>query len=506
MQNNVHNILLAVVLIFSLGVRILRFDYPINSGETHRDYIIGRHIILYKELPLMGPCCVFNSVFGKIHYSPVYYYLVATVLTLKDNILFLGTFNIVLQIIGLLFVYYLAKIIFSKETALITLILFSFGWEVLRQSSFVWAPHLMHPFISLSYIFLATSYIKKSFTHLLFSIFVFVLASSVHNSGFAVLPAFILLAFLILKNQKSSFSRYVYATTVTVGTLLLFYLPWVIALGKQDGILTKKFIDLSPHQFSNKLIEVTISLFSSFNLSVVSILAITVGIVYLTLIKKGYNKKIYLLVLTGTITQFLILASSFKATIWKHYLTPVFPLFIILISEVINSVFNRKLLFIAVKLLIIFVLFKTITYNFRYISNSVYSLNNLNNFQTVKSATNAIQKEVLNIKDNEGYQNLDFFTIKSYAPNVETPGLQELVFWSNLEKSLQLKFLKVTSMGDLTVLNNDSYLFLICQDKPLRSYIIDECLSSLKYDQYHILKNIYYREPLSIYLAKKKLQ
>lgn len=73
---NIRNWLFPLLIFISLFIRLYRLDYPLMNAEAHRDYVVGRHIIRYLEIPLTGPCCLWNGKFGTIRNSPSYYYLV----------------------------------------------------------------------------------------------------------------------------------------------------------------------------------------------------------------------------------------------------------------------------------------------------------------------------------------------------------------------------------------------------------------------------------------------
>ncbi|MEK7083501.1 MAG: hypothetical protein AAB972_04965, partial [Patescibacteria group bacterium] len=83
-----------VVLIFILG---LGFIFRVDSFRTYpemqweqtdysRDYLVAHHIISYGEVPLTGP----DGKFGTTHSSPVYFYFLALLLGIRDNIVWLG--------------------------------------------------------------------------------------------------------------------------------------------------------------------------------------------------------------------------------------------------------------------------------------------------------------------------------------------------------------------------------------------------------------------------------
>ena len=507
------NLPLLLILAASLIIRINNFDYPLLNGETHRDYLVGRHILNFAEFPQTGPCCLWNGALGEIRNSPVYYYTTAVILGIKDNVLFLSAINILLQLGTIFTTYFLANRFFGKTTALIATILFSASTEVLRQSQFFWQPHLMNAFVNFSYLFLALSYLKKSYFLALVSIFLFLFGGSIHNAAFGLLPIFYFAIFGVLKNQKSPAHHYFFVIVFSILTLTLFYLPWFINLAKDGSFLKfspfQRFLVAQPSEFAKNFSLVTTTLIKtfwqnpSFLGSISGLVVLACFFVYFANFKRNVlEKRVFFLILFFAIIQFLLISALFRAKIWSFYFTPIFSLFVILIAEVINSVLSKNLIAKTAKLLLIFILIKIFSSNFNFLSFTP-----LVNLKHVNEATAAIENKIFETQKREKLPDLNFFQIKVYSTGVESPATSELVFWSKLEKDLNSKFIKVVdSANSFNFLNGNNYLFLICQSTPRRINEEKECLApfSQEFKNHSIVGKIFSQQPFSIYLTTYK--
>lgn len=131
-----HEILLVLILCVALLLRLYGFQdrhYSYQS-DYNRDYLVAHHIVAYHEFPLTGT----DNQFGSRGDSPVYFYLLALPLLIKDDIIFLGLLNILLQLGALVVVYILARSMFGKPVGLIALAFFGLSQSIADQSNFVW--------------------------------------------------------------------------------------------------------------------------------------------------------------------------------------------------------------------------------------------------------------------------------------------------------------------------------------------------------------------------------
>lgn len=506
---NFYNLFFLLLLLLSLIIRLNSFDYPLLNSETHRDYLVGKHILLYKEIPLTGPCCLWNGVFGPIRNNPVYYYFIALILTIKEDILFLGLVNILLQLLTLIILYILAKKLFGKSCALIATLLFGISAPILKQSLFFWQPHAMQPFVNLSYLLLLLFYLNRSYTLLSASIVAFVFAASLHNPPYAILPTFILLILFSLKRQNRPISYYFSALATFGLSLFLTYLPLLIFFVKHKSSLDSQFafqkLLVPSSDFIQKFLTTTDTLFSTFffkenSLSTYLVLLIIIGTIWYLRTQKNKEKKQYVLVLVFAILQFLLVSSIFNATVWSYYLTPIFGFFIIFISEITNTLFSKGVALKVVGIITVIFLVKTFSLDFQTLkTNSL-----LENKRNVENASLALKNEILDIQRSTKQKDLGFFQIKVYAGNIESPKTADLAFWTILEKDLKTKFIQTGDFGNsYKAINKDEYLFVICQSYPNPINVEQECIQPFleEYKGYRLTRIIYNKEPFLIHLA-----
>lgn len=493
-------IFLLIILLLGFYIRLINFDYPITNGEAHRDYIVARHIIKYKEFPLTGPCCLFNNTFGEIRNNPVYYYSLAAFLLIKDDILLLSFINLIFQVLSIFIIYFLAKNLFGQNTALIATLLYSISYIVLKQSLYMWQPYLMSFFVNLSYLTLLLFYLRRKFWLLLISIFLFLYSGSLHNPAYGVLPSFAVLSFLILKKQGSPFKNYLFSAFFALGILILFYFTFFVHFLENRNELNLPTSFKTIFSFS---ISPTSTLINSFfSGDFLAILVVTVCALHVCIRLSG-KKRIYFYIFLLTLFQFLVVASLFKTTIWDYYFTPIFGIFIILISYVLSETLKRNFLTktaLAIILLILIIIFSRgfALFKFHKFGSDLELINN---------ASSALGKEIEILQKKEGFKKKDFFTIKKYSLSAESKISDDLVFWSYFEKKMKEKFIKVYDKDfSYKYLNSDEYIFVICQSSESRIINIKlECIEpfSKKYKGYKIIRDVYKDSLFNIFLARK---
>lgn len=512
---NLHKSALILILALSLIYRLVTLDYPLLNSESHRDYLVARHIVKYHELPQTGPCCAFSSSFGNLRETPIYFYFLALFVAIKENIIFLQAVNLFLQLIPIVAIYVIASKFYGKTVALISTILYSFSLEAFKQATFVWQPHIMQVFLYLAYVSLLFSYLKKSYLGVLAGIFFFIFASSLHPPALGIAPAFLLVVLLILANQKRPPYFYFLAATFAAVLTLVLYAPLIFYLSEGQNnqsylrLLTSPgtFLNLNPYKILGNFWDSATILFKSLatpfekTLKLWDWLLIFPPLIFAALYLKNHDhlkkeQKLPLLVTTFAIVQFLAITSLLKATIWYFYLVPIFGFFIITIALVIDQLkYPLKFagyLWIALMLINFFSFYQITT--------------PLKNATATDLATEAIISQVQTIQKKELYSEPDFFQIKVYGAGIESPQTADLVFWVPLEEKLDKRFVKITDIANsYRIINSDKYLFLVCHSHLYKIELQNECLGPFSNDfqSYTILENIYKNDPFSIFLTKK---
>ena len=174
---------------------------------------------------------------GSMWVSPLYFYFLSTALSINNDIRFLPLFNAFLQILSLLGVYSLARTLFGKGTALIALTLFGLSNAIILQSHLFFQPHIMQPFIILSYLLLAWGYNKKSKSLLIWSIVVFLVSITLHYSVLAMVPAYLVILILAFRKAGAKAKDYILTGTIALTIGVLLYIPAVIFM---DDMTSKR--------------------------------------------------------------------------------------------------------------------------------------------------------------------------------------------------------------------------------------------------------------------------
>lgn len=231
-----HEILFALIFGVALLLRVYAFQerHYFYNGDYNRDYLVAHHIVAYHEFPLTMESGGFRMN------SPAYFYFLTIPLLVKDSIISLGLFNVFLQLGALALVYMLGRALFGKLVGVMAFALFAVNENIVYQSRFVWQPYVMQPFILLSILLLYQSYARRSFRFLIGSIAAFLFAATLHQSVWALAPAYIFIAIMILYSQRRSLWHYAGSLAATFGIFILLYAPLIFYLSRQT-VFTSQF-------------------------------------------------------------------------------------------------------------------------------------------------------------------------------------------------------------------------------------------------------------------------
>lgn len=470
--------LFLIILLASCLLRLQRFDFPASYtfawGDGTRDFLVGSHILKYHEFPLVGPFNLLND--AGIYNSPIYFYILSLFLIPLNNILTLSLINIFLQLGVIVLIYKITKKIFDYPTALIATLLFSFNPEVIKQADFVWQPYLALPFALLGLYFNASRpYISLSL--ILFAV-------SLHNSIFPWVPLF-------LFRQRS-----IKALFITFSSLLL-YLP-VLFFYQKNGF-PNPFQDFPiivnslTNYFSNLGLNVQ-QLLNAFYLNNILAFFLLIGF-FITLKQDSNSRKSFIFFLLLFISP--IIFASFFNKMRLHYLILSVASLPIIVAR-ITGIF-RPFLRIIIVLLLILIFSGYLSY-FR-----IEAKNPLDNQKKVDQMTLTVLEELSRIKKTEGFSNLDFFQVASFAVSevaIPYPVLDTFLIVP-LEERLRVKLAQISDQSPYNhfQINRKEYLLVSCFELVKKS---KDCLGVFKYNfpDYNILKMIYNDESVNIYLAK----
>ncbi|OGZ01794.1 MAG: hypothetical protein A3G64_00290 [Candidatus Liptonbacteria bacterium RIFCSPLOWO2_12_FULL_60_15] len=509
---------LIILLVLGLLMRIQAFRslFPVGAqrDDVNRDYLVAHHIVAYNEYPQRGPDSIWRT-----DNSPAYFYLIAAPLLLRDNFFVLGFFNIILQLLALLFVFMLARTLFGIGTAFIAAILFGFNQAIIFQSVFIWQPHAMQPFVILSYALLAFGYTKQKFSYLIASIVFFSFSVMLHNSVLAVAPFYLFFLLLGVKNLGGSIKHYGIAALTCIVSFGLLYAPLFFYL-QGNGTWTYQISFLLSNLHWSTAAAFLIPTYGLFfkvflgyaDTSALSIFVVftmaTVTLYYFLCSERNIQQKKVMLAMALCIASLLFAASflPLRGAPTHWYFAPVLGLAFIFFAEIVNSLRAWALKIV----LIVLILYLSAPNTFPRIRLAVQQ------FATAPGAffsvpyqpppfLAAVQDEIFKIKETEKRDGYDFFGFRVYAPEPNgqyTRRLSEEIFWNPLEIETRIKLTKVddNAVRSYRPLTDEQYIFLACDDSADTRPCLDVFLKdSPGYEP----QKSFLAQPYQIYLTRR---
>lgn len=518
---SLHGILFLILVAVSLVIRINNLDYPpLQLADPAKDYLVSHHIVADKEFISAGP----GTSILIIRNSPLYSYLLALFLVIKDDFFFLALVNIFLQIFTLFIIYKLAQKLFGSTPALIAAILFSFSQHLTHQSYFLFQPYVMQPFINASYLLLLLAYLKKNYLLVLAAICTFLFAGALHIAAFLAAPLFLVLTIFVLKKQGVGARRYLLAFAVFLGFFLLFYLSVFIFIYRHG-------LDAPPHLGISNLFVQSFSLFfknllhtgSTFlnmffqsfqyfgknNIPFLTMIVTLLTAVAYFLSKKTFRKQYAIILLLGIIQLIITVSLMNNIPLERFHFVPILGLFIILIAGIVHFVFSGSVRMKIGKVLMVILLVNLFSHQFY----DVKTRSHFTNLYRITSVVDVIEREIFIIQKRDDFARLDFFQLRAYATNRDTfkPYLSA-TFWMFLEKDLKTKFTVNTgSRSGFVSTNDNTYVFVICLFTPYPNVKESKCVDAFLNDRQHgakprthsLVKKIYSEPPFIIYVFKR---
>src|SRR3989338_9321959 len=471
-----------IILVTSVLVRIPRLDFPLSYifawGDGARDFFIANHILSFREFPLLGP---FNLLYDSgIYNTPLYYYILSFFLIPFNNVLTLGVVNIFFQIGTILIIYLIAKKLFDKKTAILSILIFSFNPEILAQSDYIWQPHLSQTFAYLALLFAVLFHLKNRLIFLISSSLALAFSFAMHNSTFPWIPIFFIFFFRHFFKIFFIFSLFLGILYIPVGVYLL-----------QSEIVRvpfSLFIQNINQYFINFFINFE-GILKAFNLDIWWLAVVSIlSFVYFLKSKDFRNVKISVLLLLILFIAPLFFASFFNK-FRLHYLTLSLGVFTIFISKIFTSFHKFRL--ITGIMIILFLKSTTADFQFLYFKTP---------FENLKSIDQITMQILGEVRDAP-------FQIKSYAMDekiVEYPVL-DTVFLIPLEKKLNKKLAVISDNSPYNHVQTGGkeYFVVACHEFSNLSRW-KECLNVFQrsYPNYGILKNLYTGSNMAVYLTK----
>lgn len=488
------------ILVFTFLYRFLYFDYPLVNTETHRDYLIAKHILVYHDFPKAGPCCLFNGAYGPLRHPALYYYALAAILIIKQHFMFLTFVNFVLQLIPSIVIYFLTAYFFSRQTGLLAMLFFSFHQVTFKQALFVWQPHLIQPFIYGTFLTLFLFFRHRKLWWLITSILLLFVATTIHLSVLIIVPLWILVTVAILYVQKQPMKIYFPILFLfTFLSLILLALLFANASPLPLHLIHASAIDYGRSLLTNTSVYLSSVFGDSVAISKIGYVLLALSAYFLiryfsSQYQDSKKRSIFFIIII--VGGFLASVSLFKARIWHFYLTPLFGITLVLFAYIITS--SRKHADQALS--VIWICLFLLQFLLYYPPDKLF----MQNAADIDKAISAIAKHVTTLQIDKNYQKPNFFQIQVYSQGTENPTIADLAFLLPLEEKLKQQLIHVTDMGASFVrLNTARYQFVVCQSYGKLIHVQKECLQPFKknFPTYVIKRQIYRSEPFTIFLA-----
>ncbi len=500
-----------LILAGSAALRLLLFDYPVGNGEVQRDYLVARHIVRYQEYPLTGPCCLWNGAFGHIRNSPAYYYLLAAFLLVRDDVLWLQAVNGLLQL-GLIAMIYLASyVLFGRVSAVAAALLFGVSEAAIRHAQFIWQPHVMHPILWVSLVTLLCASRQRSRVWLAVSVFTYLLSAAVHNAAYGLLPAYGLAVLVVVRSFPERRKAVILTGTTVLLSWFLLYGSWMYVVLRQPEAMyflkgaARSAWNLSPISLWGNVRQAILLLVTSGGKGVALPVFIAVGLIWFLVGHKRMERsaRVWLWILIGVTVQFLVVASLFRAPLAAHYLTPIVGLWTIVVAVIFASVLpqSRRGRAVIAGTFFILVAFGS------GIHMAIGPLP-LENARLVGGLTATLADKLRTLKAVEKRSSFDFFVLRVYATDVESPVTSNLVFWAPLEKAIGEKLFTVVDREHSYVVGSrEDYVVVVCQSYRRPIAIQEECLKpfSREHPRHALVEKVWDEGPFLVFLAKRAL-
>lgn len=506
-----------LILVLALGIRLFLLppmpDY--TPSDMQRDVLISSHIVSYHELPLRGPD---GFLEGLLPSSPVYYYLLAGVLFINNSITAVTVLNILFQLAFLISVYLLARALFDRATALVSLLIVSFSYGFVEYSLTTWQPTIGQPVLFIGYLLLYRGYTEKKLSATLSGVGLFFLSLALAPSSvLSISPTIALLAVLSVVRVERPQKGFVLLLLISfVLFVILFVLPFALrvtadpslAATWNTGMLTQLGAAMFQLDTVRALWERTL-IFAQFFLPFPRLLlgmAFCGAILYHMYEARGTrNRRNWTVLLLGTLQVILLAAvvQTYTLPLPERFFIPVFGLFVIWIAHTVVRV-SRAL--VPAAAILPFIL--TIGYLFLALPHYHVKRTTPKTYPFM----NALTSEIRNIRTRDKRNDYHFFAFRMYEETenaqFEEDEFTEIPLWIQLEQHLATKLVAVEDKklwGYVRIGDSEApYVFLVCSsyEQQERHEGLSRCpaVFLLNSPQYQLIKTVFESPYEGVYL------
>lgn len=461
---------LLVVLVAGLFFRVYRQNDLLGFWfDQGRDLLAASKIIYEGEFTLIGPTTGFEGIFRGPFY---YYYLLPGILMGGGDPVVVGIYLSILNSLGILALYILARIYWGRAVGLISATLYSFSYMLISFDRWLSHPPVLTLFSPLAFGFILAS-LKNDKRYLIIGLFLLGITLQLEEAGM-LFVTFGVFVFLIFKAKYYGIKTLVLSAISFLST----FLPLMLFELRHSFLITNNILKiikgsgdkpalLGGPDFSSILaafwfyvstIGGTIYYNINWGVGSVSIAGLIIFIllilVYLKRNIADYKSKL-LLIWIFTPLPFYTL---FKGDIYGYYLAGVFPQFAILIALLLSLLKPLKVVY---KLALGVFMITFLLNNFPFINNLMYKDINAGNDVLIGNQLGVMDF----IMDNS--QKRAIF-IESYVPPQIPYAYQYLTWWYSKNNKITLSKNELDTKELYAIIENDNI------HKNLRTDFIDK--------------------------------
>jgi len=364
--------LLLVLLFFAAFLRFFRLGSLLGFWyDQGRDALVVWDLLHYGKFFLIGPTTGIEGIF----LGPFYYYLLAIFYWLGAGSPVIAAGGLVLlTVLAIFLLYLLADEVYDKQTALLSVFLYSFSYSLVIFSRWLANPNPL-PFFTLILLILLYGFIKGKRNYLILALFVCGLCLQLEAaSAVFFLPAILI---ILLWQRKSLSFRYLALAVLAFFTTLL---PQIIFNFRHDGILVNAFNKFLLEERSFKLSLLTVAKARLLLYYDVFLGTVIPHFPWLRLFglalfsantfffrKKIFNQggKLLAVWLVVPMTGFFFYQGN-HGYVWDYYFSGAIPAFVILLAAGLINLFKKNFLW---KVIVCLFLFGFLTNNIRLLKN-----------------------------------------------------------------------------------------------------------------------------------------
>ncbi len=217
LNNKKVNYSLILIILLTLFLRLFWLNHTILEGDMFRDLTIADNIIK-GNIRLVGITAGIEETSTQQSFGPIMYYILAFLMLISKNLLFIVGFVALLNSLAVLLTYYFCRKYFDEKTAIIASLLYAINPWAIYMSDIFWNPNFLPIFSILLFYFLFKLIINENNWAFPITSFLIAIMLNFHLTPLFYLPILILSILLFRRDIKLKYYFY---------SLITFLLPFI---------------------------------------------------------------------------------------------------------------------------------------------------------------------------------------------------------------------------------------------------------------------------------------